>query len=87
VADDLSVLTARPGWTVVEDLAIFRPDPDGWYARVARMQRPGRAVDRYHIALISPAGVALYVQFASMVGEARRVAEGWVHGKQGGGTA
>ena len=81
--DDLSVLTERPGWTVVEDLAIFRPDPEGWYARVARMQRPGRAVDRFHIALISPAGVALYVQFASMVGEARRVAEGWVNAKQG----
>ena len=80
--DDLSVLTERPGWTVMEDLAIFRPDPEGWCARVARMQRPGRAMDRYHIALISPAGVALYVQFASMVGEARRVAEGWVRGKQ-----
>ena len=85
--DDLSVLTERHGWTVVEELAIFRPDPEGWYARVARMQRPGRAVDRYHVALISPAGVALYVQFASMVGEARRVAEGWVHAKQGGRAA
>jgi len=72
--DDLSVLTERPGWTVVEDLAIFRPDPDGWYARVARMQRPGRAVDRYHIRwTILPAGNAQLIRDLDRSPQWRRV--------------
>jgi hypothetical protein len=83
VDDDLTVLVDRPGWTVVENVAIFRPVPDGWYARVARVQLPSRGTERFHIALVSPHGVAQYTQFAVMVGEARRVAEGWVRGKQG----
>jgi hypothetical protein len=46
------------------------------------MVLPSRASERFHVALVSPAGVAQHTQFAVMVGEARRVAEGWVRGKQ-----
>ena len=44
------------------------------------LQRPARVLDRLHVALITPADAALWVQYASTVGEARRVAEGWVQG-------
>jgi hypothetical protein len=57
---DLAVLEQRPGWTVQDDVAEYRPDPGGWYARVSRLQRPARAVDRFHIALISPADTAVW---------------------------
>jgi hypothetical protein len=50
---------------------------------VATLQRPARAVDKFHIALIIPASAALWVDYASTAGEARRVAEGWVRGKPG----
>ena len=61
----------RPGGQQLTGCVAANPSPS-----------PRERGDRFHIALISPAGVALYVQFASMVGEARRVAEGWVRAKQ-----
>ena len=79
--DDLSVLADRPGWVVEEERATYRPVPGGWFARVSQVKLPSRASERFHIALVSPAGVAQHTQFAGMVGEARRVAEGWVRGK------
>jgi hypothetical protein len=62
VDTDLAVLASRTGWTVEDDLAIYRPVPGGWYARLAKLKRPARAVDKFHIALISPANAALWVQ-------------------------
>jgi hypothetical protein len=83
--DDLAVLAERPGWTVYDNKrALYAPVEGGWHARVSRLFIPARGTDRFHVALITPAGVALYTQMAVMVGEARRVAEGWVRGKQPG---
>jgi hypothetical protein len=81
--DDLAVLVDRLGWVVDDDLrAVYRPAAGGWFARVSRVKLPNRASERFHVALVSPSGVAQHTQFAVMVGEARRVAEGWVRGKQ-----
>jgi hypothetical protein len=79
--DDLSVLADRPGWTVEGVRAMYRLAPGGWFARVSRMKLPSRASERFHVALVSPAGVAQHTRFAVMVGEARRVAEGWIRGE------
>jgi hypothetical protein len=73
--DDLSVLAERPGLAGGDDrLAVFEPAPGGWPAREARQVIPTRAAGGFHAAFISPAGVSQYTQYASMVGEARRVA-------------
>ena len=80
--DDLSVLADRPGWTVEDERATYKPAPGGWFARVSHVKLPSRASERFHDALVSPAGAAQHTQFAVTVGEARRVAEGWVRGKQ-----
>jgi hypothetical protein len=79
---DLAMLADRPGWTIEDNVAIYRPDASGWYARVTQLQHPNRASDRHHVALISPADAAVYGGYTSTVGEARRVAEGWVRGRQ-----
>jgi hypothetical protein len=47
-----------------------------------RVKLPSRATEPFHVALISQTGVAQYTTFAVMVGEARRVAEGWVRSRQ-----
>ena len=80
--DDLAILVDRLGWTVEDDQrATYRPVAGGWFARVSRVKLPNRASERFHVALVSPNGLAQHTQFAVMVGEARRVAEGWVRGK------
>jgi hypothetical protein len=76
--DDLSILEARPGWTVTADLAIYAPEPGSWTGRVARMKVAGRSYERFHVAIVDPGGVARYTKFATMVSEARRLAEGHV---------
>jgi hypothetical protein len=80
--DDLTGLAERPGWTVEDNQrAMYAPLEGGRYARVSRPVLHNRASERFQVALVSPAGVAKWTQFALMVGEARRVAEGWVRGK------
>jgi acetyltransferase-like isoleucine patch superfamily enzyme len=78
---DLAVLADRPGWSVEENVAIYRPVPGGWHARVTQLEHPNRASDRHHVALISPVGAAVFVGYTSTIGEARRIGEGWVAGK------
>jgi hypothetical protein len=79
---DLAVLADRPGRTVEDNAATYRPVEGGWYARVTQLEHANRASDRHHVALISPAGAALFVGYTSTVGEARRIGEGWVRGRQ-----
>jgi hypothetical protein len=75
------VLAERPGWTVTDHQAVYAPLSGGWYARVSRVKLAARASEPFHVALVSPTGVAQHTQYAVMVGEARRVAGGWVRGK------
>lgn len=82
VEDDLAVLTDRPGWTVAADVAVYEPVAGGWVGRVARLMYPAKAYDRFLVAIIDPAGNARYTMYASMVSEARRLAEGHVNGQQ-----
>jgi hypothetical protein len=50
---------------------------------VPRVEQPSRSSGRFQVVLVGPTGVAQYTTFAVMLSEARRVAEGWVRGKQG----
>jgi hypothetical protein len=49
-----------------------------WTTRASRS-----ASESFHVAPVSPAGLAEYTQFAVMVGKAQRVAEGWVRREHG----
>jgi hypothetical protein len=76
VADELDALAERPDWTVTAGVATYEPEPGAWLARIRAVRVPGRAGDRWHIAIVDPTGMARYATTASTVPEATRVAEG-----------
>ena len=83
--DDLQGLADRPGWTVDADrgLAVFAPVEGGWSAKVRRVagtRAPGYdRYDRWHVAIIDPAGVARQTKPWSYLSDARAFAEGRVN--------
>ncbi len=60
MADELNALTDRPNWTVTAGVATYEPTPGAWLARIRAIRIPGRAGDRWHIAIIDPRGMARY---------------------------
>jgi hypothetical protein len=81
VADELDTLAERPSWTVTAGVATYQPQPDAWRASVRAVRVPGRAGDRWHVAIIDPTSMARYTTTASTIGEAARVAEANVRGR------
>jgi hypothetical protein len=81
MVDELASLGERRGWTADEVVAIYEPEPSGWTARVHWVQISGHTYYRFHIAVIGPNGNAAYTTFATMISEARRVADGNVYGR------
>jgi hypothetical protein len=77
-ADDLQAFVDRPDWTVDEKGATYAPSTTGWRAIVWVPIASGTLYARYHVAVIDPDGTARYVQTASSISEAPRVAEGQV---------
>lgn len=82
MAESITSLGDRPGWTVEGDVATYCPQPGAWRACV-RASRESRYYARWSIVLIDPHGKAHHVSHASMLGEAARVAEGRVRGATG----
>ena len=81
MADELDALAERPSWTVTAGVATYEPEPGAWLARIRAIRVPGRAGDRWHIAIVDPRGIARYTTTASTIAEAVRVAEGHVRGR------
>ena len=81
MADELDALAERPHWTVTAGVATYEPEPGAWFARIRAVRVPGRAGDRWHIAIVEPTGMARYTTNASTIREAVRVAEGHVPGR------
>ena len=75
VAEDLTTLGARDHWTVKDGVATYTPEPGGWTAQVRAVRVAGHSYERWHIAIIDPHGAARHACFASLLGEAARVAE------------
>jgi hypothetical protein len=75
VDEDVTVLADQPGWVVTGTVATYRPDPDGWLARIVHALVPGRTYHRMHVAVIDPTGVARHTVAVGTVGHARQVAE------------
>jgi hypothetical protein len=65
----------RPGWSLTGPSATFRPAPGGWFATVRPATIPGRSYERWHVAIVSPTGVARSTTWATTVEEAVRIAE------------
>ena len=76
--DELRALADRPGWAVAGSLAMYEPNLGGWRAVVRPVKVAGRSYERWHVAVVDPAGHAHLALTASTVAEARRVAEGQV---------
>jgi hypothetical protein len=68
-------IQGRGDWTLDGSVARFTPAAGGWSARVTPVRIAGRSLDRYHISIIDPTGVARYTSIASTTGEALRIAE------------
>lgn len=79
--DDVEALASRPGWIVDGPVATYQPEPGNWCAQVRRILQPARAAERWNIAIRDPHGRVQYVEKATSIGEAARVAEGHVRGK------
>ena len=75
VVDDLTTLGARDHWTVTGGVATYAPKPGGWTAQVRAVRVAAHSYERWHIAIIDPHGTARHTCFASLIGEAARVAE------------
>jgi hypothetical protein len=85
MADDLaSHVAGRPGWRVTGPVATYRPVEEGWSATVRPATAPGRSFERWHVAVVSPAGAASSTSWATTVAEAVRVAERRVRGRNAG---
>jgi hypothetical protein len=76
--EDVSVLAQRPGWVVTGTVATYRPDPDGWLARIVHTLVPGRTYHRLHVAVLDSGGSARYCTAVGSVDEACQVAEAHV---------
>lgn len=87
MTEDIQSLGARTNWTVDGPVATYTPTPGGWTARVRAVRLPGRSYERWHIAVIDPAGVARYTCYASSLAETARVAEGRGADRPQGGVA
>jgi hypothetical protein len=72
--EDITTLTERPHWIVVEGRATYSPVEGGWRAVVSVLRQPVRA-DRYHIASVDRTGAARWFREAITLAEAVRVAE------------
>ena len=85
VADDEDVTTLgdQPGWVVTGTVATYRPDPNGWLARVVHVLVPGRTYHRLHVAVIDPGGTARYSTAVGTISHARQVAEQQVRARNG----
>jgi hypothetical protein len=79
---DLCFLAERRGWKVVDSTATVRLGPAGWRAVVRANAQPARTVDRFHIAIVDPSGMAQHTHQAGTVDEAVRVAEAHVRRKR-----
>lgn len=79
--EDIQTLADRPGWTVDGKVATYAPVEGGWSARVTRVRVAGHTYERWHIAIRDRHGVARHVLHASMLGEAIRLAEQSVRGR------
>ena len=64
MADELDDLAERPHWTVTAGVATYQPEPGAWCARVRAVRVPGRAGDRWHLAIVDPSGMAHYTTTA-----------------------
>jgi hypothetical protein len=82
-AEDIAILGDRAGWTVGDGLATYEPTLGGWTARVRSVRMAGHSYERWHVAILDPAGRARSTSFASLLGEAARVAEARVRALSG----
>ena len=76
-------IRGRADWTLHGSVARFTPAVGGWSARVTPVRIAGRSLDRYHISIIDPTGVARYTSLASTTGEALRIAASRVRHRAG----
>jgi hypothetical protein len=83
VTEDLQLLAERAGWTVENGVATYAPTEGGWVPKVRAVKMAGHSYERLHVAIVDPHGKARFTNFASLIGEAVRVAEGVVRGKNG----
>jgi hypothetical protein len=79
MVEELRSFGERRGRTADEVVAIYKPEPGGWTARVRWVQISGHTCYRFHIAVIDPNGHPSYPCFATMISEAWRLPEGNVH--------
>ena len=75
MADDLTTLGARDHWTVTDGVATYAPEPGGWTAQVRAVRVAEHSYERWHIAIIDKHETVRHTCFASLIGEAARVAE------------
>jgi hypothetical protein len=76
-------IRGRVDWTLHGSVARFAPPVGGWSARITPVRIAGRSLDRYHVSIIDPTGVARYTSMASTTGEALRIAESRVRYRAG----
>lgn len=83
--EEIQTLAGRLGWTVDLDsmLALFFPSEGGWSAKLRRVRGgTGKGYDRYdrwHVALVDPAGVCRQAKPFTYLLDALRFAEGRVN--------
>jgi hypothetical protein len=76
---DLTSVTGRPGWTVLDRKATVDLGPAGWCAVVRAKAQPSTSLDRFHVAIVDPGGTVRHTHRAGSVVEAIRIAEAHIH--------
>lgn len=81
MVDLAGAVTGRTGWSIVGTSVMYSPTFTGWSARIMPFRVPGRSLDRLHISIIDPTGVARRTCVASIAAEAVRLAEATIRAK------
>jgi hypothetical protein len=74
LAEDISMLSDSPHWTVHHGRATFAPASHGWRAVITRLNEP-TARRRFHVAIADNQGTTRYTSEAATLDEAVRSAE------------
>ena len=76
---DLNCVAGRPGWTVLDRKATVDLGHPGWSAVIRAKALPTTTLDRFHIAIVGPEGLARHTHVAGSVVEAIRIAEAHIY--------